>query len=103
MRRTDPENTTRSFFRSKERIFVLNGQWYYTTREGECGPFPGRETALQEVNRFVVEREDLDRFTKSPERKAKVAKPPVYSWSIEAKDEFEIDLSIDKLVPESDI
>jgi hypothetical protein len=103
MRRTDPESTTRSFFRSKERVFVLNGQWFYTTREGENGPFPSRETALKEANRFVVERQDLDRFQKNRERETKLKKQPGYSWSIEPKGEIEMDLSLEKLVLEGDI
>ena len=103
MRRTDPESTTRSFFRSKERIFVLNGQWFYTTREGESGPFPSRETAIKEANRFVVERQDLDRFQKRRERETAVLKQPGSSWSIQPNQEGEMDLSIESLAFEGDI
>jgi hypothetical protein len=55
------------------------------------------------VNRFVVEREDLDRFQKNRERETKVKKQPGYSWSIEPKGEIEMDLSLEKLVLEGDI
>ena len=62
MRRTDPKNTTRSYFRSGERIFALNGQWFYATREGDVGPFSSRTEALAEVDRFLKERRDLEHF-----------------------------------------
>ena len=62
MRRTDPENSTRSYFRSKTRLFLMNGRWYFSTREGDNGPFDGREEALREITRYVKGRTDLERF-----------------------------------------
>src|SRR3954453_22009433 len=35
-RREDRED--RTYFRS-ERVFTMNGQWYFSAREGDCGPF----------------------------------------------------------------
>ena len=65
MRRTDPENTSKRYFRTAERVFSMNGQWYFTAREGDIGPFRTRETALSEVARYGREREDLDSFQKA--------------------------------------
>ncbi len=62
MRRTDPEDSTRRYFRAQDRVFSQNGQWYFTAREGDMGPFRSRETALKEVTRYAQERRDLDRF-----------------------------------------
>ena len=62
MRRSDPEFTTRSFFRAQDRVFSLNGQWFFATREGEVGPFPTREATLREVARYIEERAALERF-----------------------------------------
>lgn len=62
MRRTDSPDRTRSYFRSAERVFALNGQWFFGTREGEIGPFVSREEALTEVARFVREKHDLALF-----------------------------------------
>lgn len=70
MRRTDPKDTTRSYFRSTERVLSLNGQWFYATREGETGPFSTRAEAQSEVDRFVRERKDLEQFQKLRERRA---------------------------------
>ena len=76
MRRTDPENTTRSFFRAQDRVFSLNGQWFCATREGEVGPFPTRDRALCEVARYIEERDALERFQQArrteTERKVQV-------------------------------
>lgn len=65
MRRSDPKSTTKSFFRTGDRVFVLNGQWFFATREGEVGPFRSREAALKEVRRFVQERHALERFQRA--------------------------------------
>lgn len=61
MRRTDPENTSRSYFRTGDRFFSLNGQWFFTAREGEVGPFQCREMAVEEASRYVREQEALAR------------------------------------------
>ena len=84
MRQTDPMSTTRSFFRSRQRVFALNGQWFYATREGEHGPFATREDALAEIGRFVEERRELDQFQKNRELETAVQRPE-YSWSITPK------------------
>ena len=70
MRHNDPDGQTRSYFRSAERVLLLNGQWFYATREGEVGPFPTREEALREVDRFVRERRELDRFQRVREQES---------------------------------
>ncbi len=67
MRRTDPKDTRRSFFRTGNRIFSLNGQWFFATREGEVGPWRSREVATREATRYVRERNDLERFQRSRE------------------------------------
>ena len=90
MRRTDPECTTRSYFRSQDRLFVMNGQWFYTTREGEVGPFRSRETALKEVQRYVQERRDLDRFQRAREMKTRVN--PALTLAIVPKERQELTL-----------
>ena len=68
MRRTDSEQTNKRYFRTQERVFSMNGQWYFTAREGDIGPFRTRENALKEVARYVREREDLDSFQQARQR-----------------------------------
>jgi hypothetical protein len=53
------DNDEKRYFRS-ERIFTMNGDWYYFTREGECGPYPSREIARRELARYVSECQVLD-------------------------------------------
>jgi hypothetical protein len=50
-RNDDPGATTH--FRS-ERVSVVNGQFFFTTREGTLeGPFFSREEALNQIDRYV--------------------------------------------------
>ena len=68
MRRTDSKTSNKRYFRTQERVFSMNGQWYFTAREGDIGPFRTRESALCEVARYARERQDLDSFQKSRQR-----------------------------------
>lgn len=43
----------------------MNGQWYFTTREGDVGPFSTRKLALDEVTRYASEYQHLERFQNS--------------------------------------
>ena len=51
MRRSD--TTRKKYFRSRERLFRYQGQWYFQTREGDRGPFNTREEAKLELERFA--------------------------------------------------
>lgn len=53
MRASDKPGKT--FFRSGERVFCLNGQWYFQTREHDHGPFNSEHTANLELGRYVSE------------------------------------------------
>ena len=64
MRRTDSEDTKR-YFRTQERVICMNGQWYFTAREGDIGPFRTRDAAIREIARYVRERQELDSFQKA--------------------------------------
>ena len=64
MRRTDSEDSKR-YFRAQERVFCMNGQWYFNAREGDIGPFRTRDAAIKEIARYVRERQDLDSFQKA--------------------------------------
>lgn len=70
MRRTDPQGSNKRYFRTQERVFSMNGQWYFTAREGDIGPFRTRELALSEVARYARERQDLDSFQKARQQRS---------------------------------
>jgi len=65
MRRDDKE--TKTYFRS-ERIFCMNGSWYFATREGEQGPFFSRTRAEDALKRFLGDKRELAAFQKSRHR-----------------------------------
>jgi hypothetical protein len=48
---SDPENVTH--FRAGSRIFRLNGDWYFSSREGEHGPFESERDAAMELDTYV--------------------------------------------------
>jgi hypothetical protein len=54
----------KTYFRS-ERLFCMNGQWYFCAREGDHGPYPSREAAERALKRFIGDKIELDRFQKS--------------------------------------
>ncbi len=43
----------RQFFRASSRLFCLNGEWYFQTRENDHGPFTRREAAERALERFI--------------------------------------------------
>ncbi len=53
-RKTDNEGGP-SRFRASSRIFSVNDGWYYSTREGDHGPFESETAAQKELNRFIGE------------------------------------------------
>ena len=51
--REEDEKTNVRHFRMAHRYFCENGQWWFSTREGEEGPFPSREAAEAGMQRYV--------------------------------------------------
>ncbi|MEQ8857257.1 MAG: DUF6316 family protein [Pseudomonadales bacterium] len=56
MRKSDPRDLTRSFFRTNDRFFQVNGRWYFSAREGEIGPFRTRDQARREAMAYITAR-----------------------------------------------
>lgn len=67
MRHNDKDN--KCYFRSSERVFLMNGSWYFATREGDQGPFFNEQQARAEIGRFISEKTELARFQKNREAK----------------------------------
>lgn len=99
MRRTDPEQSSKRYFRTQERVFAMNGQWYFTAREGDVGPFTTRERALDEVARYAQERQDLERFQNSRRQRSTTGGGHT-SLAILPKEE-EMDLTLEDLILEN--
>lgn len=46
-----------------DRFTCQNGEWFYTTREGEeCGPFESKAEAEGELAAYVSEQKKLESF-----------------------------------------
>ncbi len=52
-------------FRSRSRIFCMNGQWFFTSREGDKGPYLSEGTAHRELDRYAHEMSHLENLKKS--------------------------------------
>ena len=76
MRETDEQSSV-SHFRAVERYFCENGQWYFSTREGEEGPFRTREAAEAAMQRYVnsiqaaanYKKEQAEKYAQDPEKR----------------------------------
>lgn len=75
MRRSDPKESKKRYFRALDRIVCQNGAWYFTAREGDVGPYPTRKAAEREVQRFLLERQQLSKFQRSRSAPAKAKGP----------------------------
>ncbi len=65
MRVEDPRESNKRYFRAGKRVFSLNGAWYFTTREGERGPYPSPGEADLQLRRYKEEMCELQSFQKS--------------------------------------
>ncbi len=54
MRKTDPKHQKKRFFRANDRFFQINGQWYFSAREGDIGPFRSRSEAQREAEAYIA-------------------------------------------------
>ncbi len=53
MRKSD-ETQAKHYFRVGDRFFRIDEKWFYTTREGDEGPFGSREQAEAHLRTFVA-------------------------------------------------
>ncbi len=67
MRKSD-EQEPRKYFRAGTRFFCADSQWYYTTREGDEGPFRTEELAKRHLQTYL----DLENM--KAEQRSKIAK-----------------------------
>ena len=81
----------------------MNGQWFFTTREGEQGPYHSRDVALKEVARFVQERkasEQLKDQRLRPLRNNERIDLEIIPELVPKSDK--LDLTLDDLLPTED-
>lgn len=51
----DSDEKERVYFRANSRVTNLNGQWYFSTRETELGPFASEAQAAAEGARHIAQ------------------------------------------------
>ena len=71
MRKSDSSDGT--CFRSGNRVFCLKRKWFYQTREADHGPFPDRQTAVVDLQRYVDDMHFFDGIQDGGQKSA--AKP----------------------------
>ncbi len=57
MRKVDASD--KLYYRSKQRMFCVNGEWFYQTREGNRGPFASRVDAERDAGQYQHEMSDI--------------------------------------------
>lgn len=62
----ESDSTDQTYFRSGDRVFCLNGKWFYQTREVDHGPFATREAAERDLQRYVDEMCFFDSVRRAP-------------------------------------
>ncbi|MEM6708315.1 MAG: DUF6316 family protein [Pseudomonadota bacterium] len=67
MRKTDPKDSSKRYFRASGRTFQMNGAWYFTSREGDVGPFATQKQADIEIRRYVTDQQALCDFQRKRE------------------------------------
>ena len=98
MRRNDPKQPARSYFRSSARTFQMNGGWYFSTREGDHGPHLTKAAAEMELARFIRDLRELRGFQKSRESAPAKPRPSVKELALTRMKEHAAprrDLSLD--------
>ncbi len=68
MRKEDSKDKT--YFRSNDRVFHMNGGWWFATRDEDCGPYPSKTKAQAQLNDYLKQlRVDFDPTdTRAPDR-----------------------------------
>ena len=59
----DAATQPQQFFRASSRLFCLNGEWFFQTRENDHGPFTKREAAELALDRYTKEMQDIEAVT----------------------------------------
>lgn len=54
MRKDDEKRKT--YFRTEDRLFQINDQWWFATREGDMGPYASRQAAQDELTAYMLEK-----------------------------------------------
>ena len=82
MRKSDDNPDTR-FFRMPERLFRVNDEWWFSTREQDQGPFPNKEQAQVALDRYATTMQHMKEVQEQravEKLEAEEAKPDPTVW-----------------------
>ena len=73
-RRKNDQDTKKTHFRAQSRVFALaNDAWYFSSREGNYGPFPTEAEAKKKLEVYIklmdVPEQQEEELTAAPERR----------------------------------
>ena len=86
MRKSDGNDKDITIFRSGDRVFCLNGRWFYQTREADHGPFASREAAERDLTRYIEEMSFFDSVRKEGGVTSPNQNPDFANFSLVDKD-----------------
>ena len=66
--RKDDQDTNKRFFRAGDRVFRMNEQWWFTTREGDRGPYGSQAIATRELQSYIDAMKLLEDSKKRKEK-----------------------------------
>ena len=93
--RKDDADQNKTYFRSSDRFVRLNGDWYFSTREGEHGPYASLEDAKSELCRHIASQSDLKNFQRDREAWLKKKKAQTQPRSAMPNGLFALDVMVD--------
>ena len=82
MRKRDESD--KRFFRTPDRLFRVNDEWWFATREKDQGPFSSKEEAELALRRYCETMENLVEVQKvkaEQEEQRKASKPDPKVWN----------------------
>ena len=73
----EPEANVR-YFRS-ERLYRINGEWFFAAREGEMGPYPTENAARRAIQQFITEMSELAHWQQVREQGCEEVHPTIHT------------------------
>ena len=74
MRKSDTAKNVHHF-RSEDRCFRMNGEWWFGTREGDQGPYRSQEHAKHELARYITMMAALEEHQEEAQRVSEKVTP----------------------------
>ena len=69
MRKSDGQKGSASHFRAADRVMRMNDQWWFTTREGDMGPYNTRDEAEAAVTTYIASQQFVEKQIEGPKQK----------------------------------